>query len=405
MPVIFFIHGGGYEGGSTTGLSGADLIREAGGGIVAVESEYRLGIFGFLAGDEVKKHGALNAGLLDQNAVLEWIQKFIHLFGGDPEQVTIWGESAGAGSVLQHLVAHKGNTQPPLFHRAMTSSTFLPNQYNFNDPVPEFLYSETVALAGCADASSTFDCLITVPPAQLQDINIQVCGNGFSGTFLLVPVVDGDFIVERPIATILTGSLNAKTILMVTNTDEGSPFVNANVTAQLTLQQYVTAVMPQFSAAEVDLITNLYKGTGSTVFEQASLVIGESIFVCPSYNLLNSFQGTAHKGMFAIPPATHGFDVQFYFPGNTTPAFANPQFDASFAGAFTGVIKFGDPNIHPVPNVVTPNWPVFKAGHPGIEMRFNRTENAQPDVRTFTTDPQVIARCEAWKSLAPVIPQ
>ncbi len=133
-----------------------------------------------------------------------------------------------------------------------------------------------------------------MPPAQLQDINIQVCGDGFSGTFLLVPVVDGDFIVERPIATILTGSLNAvsslsvwrnqlyadvsvrkKTILMVTNTDEGSPFVNANVTAQLTLQQYVTAVMPQFSAAEVDLITNLYKGTGSTVFEQASLVMGE----------------------------------------------------------------------------------------------------------------------------------
>lgn len=72
----------------------------------------------------------------------------IHLFGGDPDRVTIWGESAGAGSVLQHLVAHGGNTQPPLFHQAMTSSTFLPNQYNFDDPVPEFLYNEAVKLSG-----------------------------------------------------------------------------------------------------------------------------------------------------------------------------------------------------------------------------------------------------------------
>lgn len=61
----------------------------------------------------------------------------IHLFGGDPRRVTIWGESAGAGSVMQHLIAHRGNTQPPLFHAVMTSSTFLPSQYNYDDPVPE----------------------------------------------------------------------------------------------------------------------------------------------------------------------------------------------------------------------------------------------------------------------------
>ena len=67
----------------------------------------------------------------------------IHLFGGDPTRVTIWGASAGAGSVIQHLVAHVGNPPPPVFHAAMTSSTFLPPQYHFSDPIPEVRYPAT----------------------------------------------------------------------------------------------------------------------------------------------------------------------------------------------------------------------------------------------------------------------
>ncbi|OJA14238.1 hypothetical protein AZE42_11559 [Rhizopogon vesiculosus] len=181
LPVVVWIHGGGYIYGGAVGTEGTDLILHANYGVIVVSIQYRLGVFGmsspflcvlkcthcglgFLAGEAVKKGGALNAGLLDQNYALQWVQAHIRSFGGDPTKVTIWGLSAGqlheirlpssvlldnlvvlgAGSVVQHLVAHGGHTQPPLFKAAMTSSTYLPPQYNYNDQIPEILYREVV---------------------------------------------------------------------------------------------------------------------------------------------------------------------------------------------------------------------------------------------------------------------
>lgn len=73
-----------------------------------MEIQYRLGAFGFLSSPEVKEHGELNAGLLDQRFALEWVQEHIAKFGGDPSRVTVAGESSGAGSVMHHALAYGG---------------------------------------------------------------------------------------------------------------------------------------------------------------------------------------------------------------------------------------------------------------------------------------------------------
>ncbi|KAJ7723824.1 Alpha/Beta hydrolase protein [Mycena maculata] len=153
LPTLVWIHGGGYVSGAASMYRGTDLINQSNRGIVVVTIQYRLGLFGFLPGAEVKKNGALNSGLLDQDFALRWVNEHISKFGGDPSKVTIWGESAGAGSVLQHLVANNGQTEPQLFRGAITSSTFLPSQYNYNDPIPESLYSEVVAQTNCTGAT------------------------------------------------------------------------------------------------------------------------------------------------------------------------------------------------------------------------------------------------------------
>jgi carboxylesterase type B len=84
-------------------------------GFIVVSVQYRLGAFGFMAGDEVASNGVLNAGLLDQELALQWVQAYAHQFGGDPGCVTIAGESAGGGSVMLQAMAHGGSRGTSLF--------------------------------------------------------------------------------------------------------------------------------------------------------------------------------------------------------------------------------------------------------------------------------------------------
>jgi carboxylesterase type B len=104
LPVLVNIPGGGYGvGDGREDLSG--LIGANGNGFVGVNIQYRLGAFGFLASDEVKREGVLNAGLLDQLAALRWVQKYIERFGGDKERVTIFGVSAGGKTMRPFCLA------------------------------------------------------------------------------------------------------------------------------------------------------------------------------------------------------------------------------------------------------------------------------------------------------------
>jgi carboxylesterase type B len=99
-PVLVWIHGGGYAEGYKDMEGTPGKIKAAGEDTIFVSINYRLGAFGFISGPTLQKDGVANAGLLDQRLALEWVQLHIPQFGGDPERVTVMGESAGAGSIL-----------------------------------------------------------------------------------------------------------------------------------------------------------------------------------------------------------------------------------------------------------------------------------------------------------------
>ncbi|KAJ7505614.1 Alpha/Beta hydrolase protein [Mycena galericulata] len=395
LPTLVYIHGGGYLSGSSDAYDGQNLIQQSNRGIVVVTIQYRLGLFGFLPGSEVKQNGALNAGLLDQDFALRWVNQHIAKFGGDPSKVTIWGTSAGAGSVLQHVVANNGQTEPQLFRGAITSSSFLPPQYNFDDRIPELLFSEVLAQTNCTAASDTMACLRATDAAVLEAANTNINLAGFFGTFLLTPVVDGVFITQRPTLSLLEGQVNGEALLSITNAFEGTSFVNQSINS--TAADYAFNLFPNLGRAQADAAGLLYSDLGTPLF-QVDAVQGESIFICPTYTLLKAFPGRSFKGEFAIPPGLHGQDIAYYFPGTAAPPFDNTAFIDAFAQSFTSFTISLDPNVKIDPTTITPEWNVWALGN--SEMLFNKTDAGDPVVHAVETSTSLLERCLFWESVS-----
>jgi para-nitrobenzyl esterase len=213
-PVMVWIHGGGWMYGSSRDewYDGAALAKR--GDVVVVSINYRLGVFGFLylgkvAGEQYAQSG--NLGLLDQVAALNWVKQNIAAFGGDPGNVTIFGESAGSMSVstLMTVPAAKG-----LFHRVIAESGALNTvrTTRYADKVTRRFMDELGA-TGIEDLTSyTTDQLLKAECA-LTSLNVET-------DTLFGPVVDGSVLTEPPLRAIEKGAARDIELMTGTNLDE-----------------------------------------------------------------------------------------------------------------------------------------------------------------------------------------
>ncbi|KAJ7695905.1 Alpha/Beta hydrolase protein [Mycena rosella] len=394
LPTIVWIHGGGYVLGGATGFNGVQLLQEANNEAVVVIIQHRLGLFGFLAGQQVKDGGALNVGLLDQDFAFRWVNKNAErALSGNPDHVTIWGQSAGAGAVIQHVVANNGKTQPQLFKAAITSSTFLPSQYKYNDRIPQTLFNEVAAQARCTDSdANALECLRAVDSASLETINLNILLAGFSQTFAFGPVVDGSFITQSPTELLAQGKTNGEILLSMTNSNEGPLFINQTVD-YTNVAHYVRELFPLFGDTESAAVASVYESLGPPL-EQVDLIMGESIFVCPTYNLLRAFPGASYKGEYAVTPGMHTNDLFYYFSLIILPGyvpFNNTDFRTAFNQGFFSFAAHLDPNDKLVPSI-TPAWPKWSAAQ--VEMVFNKTEDDVPMIAAAPTSQALLDRCE-----------
>jgi carboxylesterase type B len=193
--------------------------------VIFASVNYRLSAWGFLSGsEEVHKSGNMNLGLRDQRLALRWVQDNIRAFGGDPEQVTIAGESAGAVSVGLHLTAYSGRDDK-LFRAAIMESGNPVHYGPLLDPLGyASQYNELIRRSGCAAQASPLECLRELPAAQLNTAINTTSPNATIGVTNFNPIVDGDFVQKKTSLQLAAGEFVHVPIIDGANADEGSSF-------------------------------------------------------------------------------------------------------------------------------------------------------------------------------------
>lgn len=184
--------------------------------MVAISINYRLAGWGFLYSSTIAAAGPSNFGLLDQRLALRWIQENIASFGGSPEKVTIWGESAGAWSVGAHLIAY-GGRDDGLFRAAIAESGAPIIFTEHNAILAQDGYDTVTKITGCATAVDQLSCLRALPFDTLNDaLNTTV--------YYFQPVIDGTFIATFPSKQLASGAFVHVPFLIGANSDEGTAF-------------------------------------------------------------------------------------------------------------------------------------------------------------------------------------
>ncbi|MET0452084.1 MAG: carboxylesterase family protein, partial [Mycobacterium sp.] len=215
-PVMVWIHGGAFINGSS-GLYDSRWLASR-GGIVVVTLNYRLGALGFLAHPALGPAGEVgNYGLSDQQAALRWVQDNIANFGGDPDAVTIAGESAGGMSVCDHLVAP---ASAGLFRAAIIQSG--PCQAQLALPDAERISVDYARDAGCGDPTTAADCLRRLPADKLRKPvwYFRIGDDTLSG-----PITGTTVLPVDPVVAIAEGRAAKVPVLIGTNGDEFTLFV------------------------------------------------------------------------------------------------------------------------------------------------------------------------------------
>ncbi|PPR03542.1 hypothetical protein CVT24_007029 [Panaeolus cyanescens] len=250
LPVLFWIHGGAWTSQSASEvLTDPTIIIqqsvERGKPIMFVSTNYRLNTFGFLASKDVPLQD-LNVGLQDQRMALNFVQDNIAAFGGDPTKVTIWGQSAGGGSVEAHMLYPAERT---LFRAAIADSSTGPFK---NSPPPEVYdkpgkpFARLLAATGCSAGPGAVACLQKVPFEKLMNISNAMIQDTLNGQLWEPTIAPGSFASVQASQKVSSGDFLHIPYIGGTNINEGTTFTSTVENLRLASTAEQTAAFENF---------------------------------------------------------------------------------------------------------------------------------------------------------------
>ena len=289
LPVYFFIQGGGL-GAAVAHFNGSGLIQAADMNMITVSITYRTGAWGFLASKELKANASLNNGLRDQRRAMEWVQDHIDQFGGDPDHVVVGGQSAGAGSIVQHLVANNG-VDRKLFHGAIMQSQPMPPIKDVEGS--QYQYDNLVERAGCKGESDTIACLRKLDaPTFIKHVHGEPFPGGAGGKpiFSYNPVIDNDFVTGLPVKSFQDGRFIKVPMVFGDDTNEGTLFAPRSVEDVEGCRRFLKNNWPGFSDKQLGKMVEMYdldKQEPAPYWHHVSRAYGETRYICPGIQLSN----------------------------------------------------------------------------------------------------------------------
>ncbi|MCL6524420.1 MAG: carboxylesterase family protein [Thermoflavifilum sp.] len=371
LPVLVYFHGGGFVAGdgSEWRYDGASLARK---GIVVVTINYRLGIFGFFAYPELTQesphHSSGDYGLLDQQAALQWVHDNIAAFGGDPNHITIGGESAGSISVCAQMAS-------PL-SRHLIAAAIGESGAMIKPTIPAVplaqAEAEGVRFANRIGAHSLKE-LRAIPAEKLLDEASQ------PGAFRVMPCIDGYFFPAAPDSIFAKGQQAHVPLLVGWNSTE-LPYTALMQGKAPTPENYKT-IIRQLFGDQAEKAWKLFPGNNETeVIHSATQLASDRFIVYSTWEWAELHRQTGHQPVYTYvfthprpaevhhtqqqplnpPPlkgAGHSWEIE-YALGNlaTNPVYAWTKADYRVSeimeGYFARFIKTGNPN-----GDALPHWP------------------------------------------------
>jgi para-nitrobenzyl esterase len=376
-PVMVFIHGGFYVEGSSDAKEAGLVRAQSGQGLasqgqlVVVSFNYRLGVMGFLASpalnDGSPESQSGNFGLMDQIAALKWVQENIAAFGGDPKRVTVFGQSAGASSILTLLASPMTDG---LFSQAIIESGYLkaiPRTEAFE------MSAKLVKDSNCEKSSfqETAQCLRALSPSEVIASVPSSAREGSGGLF--VPNQDGWIIPEPLDQAYSLGHVKKIPVVMGTNTDEATSLATSLYGPAIKNEdQFAETITMSYGAPFWEKAKPVYENASyGAPQKQLVQLATDSIFTCPISTLAREhaplaktwryvFNHHIHFPIISRLGAFHGAELLYVFgsvprllqivPTERHLSTIMRNYWASFA-------RNGDPNI-----AGQPEWPGFQVG-------------------------------------------